>query len=90
MPRDSIGGELRSICESAERAKVGCGRQTYEVETGDRRLEVGVEDRCVVDGLDLAAKTRIEETEALQSNLVAGCGNDVIDVKFLDSTVLLA
>ena len=90
MPRHSIGGELRSIRESTEWAEVSCGRQTYKIEAWYRRLEVGVKDGCVVDGLDLATKTGIEKAKALQPNLVAGSGDDVIDMEFSDGTVSFA
>src|SRR5271154_4753495 len=55
MPCDARGGELCSVGEAAERAEAGRGSQTYEVEAGNGRLEVGVEDRGVVHFVYLAA-----------------------------------
>lgn len=85
--RDARSGELCAVGKAAEGPEAGCGGEAYEVKAGDGGLEVGVENGDVFEGLHLAAQIGIKKAESVQLHFVAGCRNDVIDVKVLRRAV---
>src|SRR5262249_10540905 len=87
MPGDAVARKRRPEDEAHRRGKGPCRRRAGEIETRSRRLEMRRKLRVRSDTADLGKQLGREEREAVDVDLVARAGDDVIDLKLLLASV---